>query len=194
MPQQITIVGLGPGDPRYLTAEASEVLRGADEIYLRTRRHPVADALPGQATVHSFDALYDAAESFADLYRDIADQILTLGARPEGVIYCVPGHPLVGETSVRLVLEGAIERSLTVRLVDGLSFVEPTLSALRVDALDGLQLTDALDVAAQYSPLLDPDRPPRLAAVPARGRRASSAPRTAPASRPQGPTPVAAAP
>lgn len=42
--------------------------------------------------------------------------------------------------------------------------------------------------------LLDPDRPPRLAAVPARGRRASSAPRPAPASRPQGPTPVAAAP
>lgn len=159
MPQQITIVGLGPGDPRFLTAEASTVLSEADEIYLRTRRHPVVDALPGRAAVQSFDALYDAADSFPALYRAIADRVLDLGGRPQGVVYAVPGHPLVGETSVRLILDGALERGLPVRLVDGLSFIEPILSALRTDALQGLQLADALDLATQHSPLLDPDRP-----------------------------------
>ncbi len=159
MPENIVIVGLGPGDPRFLTAEASEVLARADEVYLRTREHPIVDALPGTATLHSFDALYETAESFDALYRAIADRILELGARPQGVVYAVPGHPLVGETSVRLVLDGAVDRGLTVRLVDGLSFVEPVLSALRIDALAGLQLVDGLDLAAQHSPLLDPDRP-----------------------------------
>ena len=159
MPPQITIVGLGPGDPRFLTAEASALLTEASEIYLRTRHHPVVAALPGQATVHSFDALYEEAESFPALYRAIADRVLALGERPQGVIYAVPGHPLVGESSVSLILDLALERGLPVRLVDGLSFVEPILSALRTDALAGLQLVDALDLASQHSPRLDPDRP-----------------------------------
>jgi tetrapyrrole methylase family protein/MazG family protein len=162
MPAQITIVGLGPGDARFLTAEANAALSEAEEIHLRTRQHPVVETLPGRATVHSFDALYERSESFAALYRAIADQVLALGKRPQGVVYAVPGHPLVGETSVRLVLDGALERGLSVRLVDGLSFIEPVLSALGSDALAGLQLTDALDVAAQHSPRLDPDRPALL--------------------------------
>lgn len=162
MPQQIVIVGLGPGDPRFLTAEATAVLSQASEVYLRTRRHPLADALPGNPTLHSFDTLYDTAESFEALYKAIAAQVLELGARPQGVVYAVPGHPLVAETSVRLILDGALERGLSVRLVDGLSFVEPILSALRIEGL-GLQLADALDLAGQHSPLLDPDRPALVA-------------------------------
>ncbi len=165
MPAQITIIGLGPGDPRFLTAEASAVLSDASEVYLRTRRHPIAEALPGQAEIRSFDALYDSAESFAALYRAIADQVLALGAREEGVIYAVPGHPLVGETTVRLILRDALDRGIPVRIVDGLSFVEPVLAALGTDAMEGLQLADALDVATQHSPLLDPDRPALLGQV-----------------------------
>jgi tetrapyrrole methylase family protein/MazG family protein len=159
MPPQITIVGLGPGDPRFLTAEASTVLAEADEIYLRTRQHPVTATLPGQAVIHSFDTLYDEAESFSALYQAIAERVMALGERPDGVVYAVPGHPLVGETSVSLILDLALDRELPVRLVDGLSFVEPILSALRTDALTGLQLIDALDLASQHSPRLDPDRP-----------------------------------
>ena len=162
MPQQITIVGLGPGDPRFLTLEAHQVLSQAEEIHLRTRRHPVVSALPERAAIQSFDALYDTAESFPVLYQAIAQRVLALGEREQGVVYAVPGHPLVGETTVTLILAGARERGLAVRLVDGLSFVEPILSALHLDALDGLQLADALDVAQQHSPLLDPDRPALL--------------------------------
>ncbi len=162
MPAHITIVGLGPGDPRFLTAEAAQVLSQASEIYLRTRQHPVVSALPGHAEIHSFDSFYETAETFEALYRAIAERVLELGAREQGVIYAVPGHPLVGETTVTLILSGARERSLHVRLVDGLSFMEPILSALHLDALDGLQLADAMDVAAQHSPLLDPDRPALL--------------------------------
>ena len=163
MPPQITIVGLGPGDPRFLTAEASAVLAAAPEVYLRTRQHPVVESLGGGAAFHSFDGLYETAESFSALYQAIADQVLALGGRPQGVVYAVPGHPLVGETSVRLILDAALDRGLPVRLVDGLSFLEPVLTALRLDALVGLQLADALDLAAQHSPRLDPDRPALVA-------------------------------
>ncbi|RMF38868.1 MAG: nucleoside triphosphate pyrophosphohydrolase, partial [Chloroflexi bacterium] len=109
----ITIVGLGPGDPAQLTREAWEVLEAAQEVYLRTRRHPTVPHLPDHLVLHSFDHLYEEAEDFGELYTTIAAEVLALGRRPEGVIYAVPGHPLVGEASVSRILTGAAEAHLS---------------------------------------------------------------------------------
>ena len=47
----------------------------------------------------------------------------------------------------------------------GISFIEPCLSLLGMDALDGLQVLDALTVAEQYHPPLNPALPALLAQV-----------------------------
>jgi tetrapyrrole methylase family protein/MazG family protein len=65
----------------------------------------------------------------------------------------------VGESSVRQILNAARREGLPVHLVEGLSFVEPVLSFLRIDGLAGLQLVDATDLAAAHHPSLDPDCP-----------------------------------
>jgi len=161
----ITIIGLGPGSPEHLTLEAWRLLEGAKEVYLRTARHPTVEGLPKGPTYHSFDALYESLETFEAVYDEIARRIVSLGERPEGVLYAVPGHPLVGETSVRLILEQAREKGIPVRVVAGLSFLEPALVALGVDALDGLQLCDATVLATRYHPNLDPDVPALVAQV-----------------------------
>jgi tetrapyrrole methylase family protein/MazG family protein len=155
----ITIVGLGPGDPRYLTQEACAVLEAASEVWLRTKHHPTVAGLPPHLALHSFDSLYEEAEDFPQVYDAIAGQVLQLGERPEGVLYAVPGHPLVGEATVKQVLSRSEEAGLAVRVVEGLSFVEPTLAALRVDALSGLQIYDAVELAARHHPPLSPDLP-----------------------------------
>jgi tetrapyrrole methylase family protein/MazG family protein len=46
-----------------------------------------------------------------------------------------------------------------VRVVGGLSFVEPVLSLLEIDGMANLQLADATDLAVAHHPPLDPDRP-----------------------------------
>lgn len=155
----ITIVGLGPGDPAHLTREAWEVLAGADEVYVRTGRHPTVPGLPAGLAWHSFDHLYETLDTLPEVYETIAVEVLALGLRAEGVIYAVPGHPLMGESSVQLILARAGEENLPVRIVEGLSFVEPTLSLLGLDGLAGLQLADATDLAMAYHPALDPGRP-----------------------------------
>ncbi len=155
----ITILGLGPGDRSLLTLEAQEVLEDATELYLRTRHHPVVPSLPAHLTLHSFDHLYEAEEDFASVYEEIAEQILRLGPRPEGVIYAVPGHPLVGEESVRRILALAEEEGLKVRIVVGLSFIEAVLPSLEIDPLEGLQIVDATVLATLLHPNLDPDLP-----------------------------------
>jgi len=159
----ITIVGLGPGDPRHLTREAWAVLEAAaedgDEVWLRTEHHPTVAGLPPHLTLHSFDYLYEEAKDFSQVYDGIAGKVLRLGERPEGVIYAVPGHPLVGEATVGQILSRAEEAGLAVHVVEGLSFVEPTLTVLKIDALSGLQICDAVELAARYHPPLDPDLP-----------------------------------
>ena len=155
----ITVLGLGPGNPAHLTREACDLLSQADEVYLRTGHHPTVAALPSHLIRHTFDHLYETLDDFAVVYEAIAGQILRLGRRPQGVLYAVPGHPLVGESSVERILAGAREEGQAVRLVEGLSFVEPVLSLLEIDGLSGLQLADATDLAAAHHPPLDPDRP-----------------------------------
>ena len=163
----ITIVGLGPGDPALLTRVAWDTLAAAGEVYLRTSRHPTVAGLPAGLDVHSFDDVYDTASDFAAVYETIAERVLALGRRPQGVVYAVPGHPAVAEATVALIRDLAQAAgngpAIPVRLVPGLSFIEPVLAALNVDALPGLHLNDALDLAVRHHPSFPPDAPALIA-------------------------------
>jgi tetrapyrrole methylase family protein/MazG family protein len=170
----ITVVGLGPGRWEDLTLEARDVLLGARLIVCRTLRHPTVDALrtqrPDLALV-SFDTLYDAAPSFAELYPQMVDQLIEMAAeQPEGqsLVYAVPGHPLIAEESVRRLRQIAPAHGTAIQLVAGLSFLEPVCAALDIDPLErDLQLLDAtlladVDAAAMMGELL-PTHPALIA-------------------------------
>lgn len=160
MSTNITIVGLGPGDPDLLSREAWRVLSTAGEVWLRTRRHPVVPGLPDGPVYRSFDHLYEAHETFADVYTAIADRVIELGRRDGGVVYAVPGHPLVGETAVLQILTRASREGLSTRVVAGISFIEPMLTALELDPFDaGLQIVDAEILATQHHPVVNVDLP-----------------------------------
>src|SRR5258708_36202914 len=138
----ITIIGLGPGDPELLTRRAWRLLSESKEVYLRTAQHPGVEALP-PTTYHNFDDWYERAEDFQSLYRHIAEEVVRLGQRPEGAVYAVPVHPLVGETTVTHILALAKAANLPVTIIVGLRFLEPTLTELSLDALDGMQIQHA---------------------------------------------------
>ena len=158
MPPEITIVGLGPGAPGQLTIEAQQVLSSAPAIYLRTSKHPTVASLDPRK-LHSFDSVYEQGSTFEEVYATIAREVVELGRRPEGVVYAVPGHPRMGEASVQRILELARDNGLSVRIVEGLSFLEPVCTRLDVDPLDGLQTADAMTLADSHFPTIDPDRP-----------------------------------
>jgi tetrapyrrole methylase family protein / MazG family protein len=158
----ITVLGLGPGDPRHLTEAARAVLAAAPAVWVRTLRHPACAALAATREVRSFDALYEGAASFGDVYRGIADALLA-AALDGPVTYAVPGDPSMGEASVGLLRSMAPAAGSSLTVLPGVSFVEPTLAALGWDAFDGLQIADATALAARHYPDLDPDRPALVA-------------------------------
>jgi tetrapyrrole methylase family protein/MazG family protein len=146
----IIVVGLGPGRWEDLTVEAQATLDAARAVVVRTERHPTVDALRARRPdlpLTSFDALYDSAENFADLYPLMANRLLEQAASlrdGQALVYAVPGHPLIGEESVRQLRALAAERGVSLRIVAGLSFVEPVCAALGLDPLQrDLQLLDA---------------------------------------------------
>ncbi len=160
----ITIVGLGPGSGRFLTREAWEVLSSSDELYLRTRRHPAVNDLPAGLKLQSFDYLYESADRFADVYTQIVDELLRIASLKD-IVYAVPGHPNIGESTVSSIVEKAGKIGLPVRIIAGLSFVEPVLTAIGVDALDGLQIFDAIAISDFLYPPCNINQPLLLGQV-----------------------------
>ena len=161
----ITILGLGPGRGDLLTRQAWEILTHASEIYLRTNQHPLVAELPREISVHSFDELYAAGESFEQVYSEIVNRIIHLGKRPQGVIYAVPGNPFVAEATTQAIIERAKEEGINIEIVEGLSFFEPVLSAIGVDPLPQMVLMDALELAVNHVPLFPPHMPAIIAQV-----------------------------
>jgi len=159
MSRGIVILGLGPGAPEHLTLEAWHILEASDEIYVRTAQHPVIPYLPTTLRVHSFDCLYEELPIFEAVYTAIAQEVVRLGQRTQGVVYGVPGHPWMAEATVPRVQLLAEEAHLPLRIVAGLSFVEPTLAALCVDGLEGLQLLDGADLTNRLTAPVIPDHP-----------------------------------
>ncbi len=161
----ITLLGLGPGDPTHLTRQAWEVLTAAAEVWLRTRQHPAVAGLPAALELHSFDSLYETGEDFEAVYAAIVEQVLALGRRPQGVIYAVPGHPFVAEATGPEILRRARADGLPVRVVDGVSFLEPVFAALGLDPFPRLALVDALELSLNHIPLFPPDAPALIAQI-----------------------------
>jgi tetrapyrrole methylase family protein/MazG family protein len=155
----ITIVGLGPGSPGDLTVEASETILRAPTVWLRTRIHPTVAALVPGPELRDFDHYYEQCADFADVYQRICADLEQMGTEGD-VVYAVPGHPLVGEATVRRLLERSGAGGPAVRIVAGLSFIEPVCTMLAVDPLAaGLQIVDALD------PSIEPGRPALCAQI-----------------------------
>jgi len=140
----IYVVGLGPGGVREMSAEALGALRRAKHVFLRTERHPeIASLKIAGIEFQSLDELHQETKNPRERARKAADYVLDTVRKIQPVAYAVPGHPLIAEDSVRLLIEGAYAENIPLRLVPSRSFLEPVLEAVTYTLSDGLQVIDA---------------------------------------------------
>lgn len=150
----ITVCGLGPGAPDLLTERTATILDRSDPLFLRTSRHPGAERYTADAV--SFDPIYDAADSFAEVYGAITEALVDAAAMTGRVTYCVPGSPLVLERSVAQL---RARDDVAVELIPAVSFLDEAWARLAVDPIDeGVRLIDghrfAVEAAGERGPLL----------------------------------------
>ena len=150
---RVVVVGLGPAGPDLTTVGAVARLATLDHWTLRTRRHPAADP---HADRPSYDELYEASETFDEVYAAIAEDLVAAATVHGEVGYAIPGSPFVLERAVALLLA---DDRVDVELVPGMSFLDLAWAHLGVDPVEaGVRLVDghrfAIDAAGATGPLL----------------------------------------
>ena len=138
----VVVVGLGPGGPEYVTHQTLDAIAGHAHRFIRTTRHPSA-ALLGEAT--SFDEIYEAADTFADVYGEITERLVLAATEHGEILYAVPGSPLVLERSVRHLMA---DHRVRCTVLPAMSFLDIAFARLGIDPVEaGLRLIDGHEFA-----------------------------------------------
>ena len=143
MAVQITVVGLGPGDPGLLSTAALDALRRPQRLLVRTAASPMAELLQSLGlSFESLDSIYECSETLDQVYSRIAQTVLEAAQRGS-VTYAVPGHPLVWEESVVRLLDLASPEGVAIEVIPSLSSLDVMLLRLPPGSVEGLRLADA---------------------------------------------------
>jgi len=144
--KKMYIVGLGAGDLNQIPLGVYKLFKSGKPVFLRTKEHPVVAELEKEGFHYqSFDSIYEKNEQFEAVYEEICDTLLSM-ENFEEVIYGVPGHPLVAERTVQLLLNRGKEAGIALEVIGGQSFLDDIFTALHIDPIEGFQLLDATDL------------------------------------------------
>lgn len=137
---KIEVIGLGAGDIDQLPLGIYKKLMNTTNIcYIRTKEHPLYhDLVKEGVTFHTFDHYYEAEEQFQHVYERIAIKLLQT-AQKEQVLYAVPGHPMLAEQTVQLLLE---QSEVQVDIIGGQSYLDDLFTSLHIDPIEGFQFVD----------------------------------------------------
>jgi tetrapyrrole methylase family protein/MazG family protein len=137
----VRVVGLGPSTADHITERTSRLIRESAVVRFRTVVHPSALHF---GEVESYDEFYEQANSFDELYAEIADDLARLARESpdQEILYVVPGSPVVAERTVEL-LRGRDDVSVLTE--PAVSVIDVACAALGRDPMnEGLRIVDAL--------------------------------------------------
>ncbi|MCB9379237.1 MAG: nucleoside triphosphate pyrophosphohydrolase [Acidimicrobiaceae bacterium] len=147
----VTVVGLGPGGPEYVTDHTRAEIARVAARFLRTARHPSASLVPDATT---FDEVYEQADTFDDVYAEITERLVAAATLHGEVLYAVPGSPLVLERTVRSLRADA---RVECRLHPAMSFLDLAWARLGVDPVEArVTLVDGHEFATAAAGLVGP--------------------------------------
>ncbi|MCU5747030.1 SAM-dependent methyltransferase [Staphylococcus sp. SQ8-PEA] len=145
---KISIVGLGNYSIDELPLGLYRFLIKQSLVYARTIHHPIIQELKSEIEIKGFDEVYERHDQFEHVYREIVQRLIEL-SEDKAIVYAVPGHPRVAETTTQLLLEEAKEdEQLEVQVLGGKSFIDDVFQAVNIDPNDGFSLLDATDLTA----------------------------------------------
>ena len=146
----IKIVGLGPGNIDALTIGTLNVLKESSNVFFRTEIHPnVKELKEFGINFCSYDYLYETLDKFDDVYSSMAKDLVEKHKEYKDIVYAVPGHPLVAEKSVALLLELCKIEKVAVEILPAVSFIDAIVESLKLDPINGLKIVDSFDLNNQ---------------------------------------------
>lgn len=146
----IKIVGLGPGSKDAITIGTLDMLRNSKRVYFRTEIHPNVNYLRELGVkFQSYDNKYESSNAFDEVYESIAKDLVEKHKENEDIVYAVPGHPLVAEKSVNILLKLCEESNIETHIYPAISFIDAMMESLKLDPVNGIKVIDAFDIKNQ---------------------------------------------
>lgn len=143
----IKILGLGPGYKDSLTIGALEALKSCKKIFFRTEKHPTIEYIKSLGIKFDvYDSFYENYDNFDEVYSAISKDLIQKHKEHEDIIYGVPGHPLVAEKSVSMLIELCTEHNIEYKILPAVSFIEAIMEALKIDPIQGIKIVDAFEI------------------------------------------------
>ena len=147
MTNKITVVGLGNYGIEDLPLGIYKFLKKQTLVYTRTFDHPVIQDLTMEGiNIESFDQEYKNHDAFQNVYEAIVSKLIN-NVKDNNIVYTVPGHPRVAETTTVYLEQYAQQHSdIEVEILGGKSFIDDIFEAVKVDPNDGFTMLDATDL------------------------------------------------
>ncbi|MCU0269801.1 MAG: SAM-dependent methyltransferase [Acidimicrobiales bacterium] len=140
----LTIIGVGIHDVHHLTGEARQAIASARTVFVSGHTPALGDLVatcnPGAVTHLQEAGEYHLGDHRPTMYERIAARILAVAVESPGVVALQPGSASLADRITRLLVCGAAERDLRVRVLPGVSAVETLLAAVGYDQAHGLQV------------------------------------------------------
>lgn len=146
----IRIVGLGPGSKEAITIGTFQLLKNSENVFFRTEIHPNVEYLRELGVKFStYDNKYENLDSFDMVYEEIAKDLIQRHKTLGDIVYAVPGHPMVAEKSVSILIELCKNENVDIEILPAISFVDAIMESLKIDPINGVKIIDAFDIQNQ---------------------------------------------
>ncbi|MGY0373616.1 bifunctional methyltransferase/pyrophosphohydrolase YabN [Clostridium sp. JNZ J1-5] len=146
----IRIVGLGPGSKEAITMGTFNLLKDSDNVFFRTEIHPNVEYLrEAGVKFKTYDNSYETLNNFDDVYEAIAKDLVNKHKELGDLVYAVPGHPLIAEKSVNILINLCEKENIDIDIFPAISFVDAMMESLRIDPINGVKIIDAFDINNQ---------------------------------------------
>lgn len=146
----IKIMGLGPGAKDAITLGALETIKNSPIVYIRTEKHPTVEYLKNlNIEFSTYDSFYETGNNFDQVYDSIAKDIIKNYEEKGDLVYAVPGHPLVAEKTVNILIDICKSKNIKYEIMPAVSFIDAMMESLEIDPVNGLKVIDAFDLKEQ---------------------------------------------
>ncbi|GAE27706.1 tetrapyrrole methyltransferase [Halalkalibacter wakoensis JCM 9140] len=141
--KKINVIGLGAGDLDQMPLGIYRHIKKEDVIYVRTKDHPAVVELEAEGVSFiSFDDVYKQHDHFEVVYETIVEKLLKKAEENKTITYAVPGHPLVAEKTIQLLLQERSKETVELEFLGGQSFLDAMYTSLQIDPIEGCQIVD----------------------------------------------------
>lgn len=149
----IRLIGLGTA-PGELTTDARRELEQADEVVLIGDLPPGYDGLSWDVSFHEANNLFPADADSVDV---MANRLLKLGIRPDGLVAAFGGDPITGSAIVASLQKKAEGVAVPIRFFPAPGCLQSCLALAGTHAADGLYQIHASRLEERHHPPFSPD-------------------------------------